>query len=479
MKGLLAILFILGIQSLHSQSRLSRILEEVPADSNEGLATSTNFHSAVRPYILNSREQTEFLSLPLLKSRLNLKPLIDLNSGYHLGELAYRTGAGAELSSNFDSKWYFRASAVAGQGLSNEFTRSDALVSDSSLTGTYNYLDIRGRVSFSPNSIFNFQAGLDENFIGEGVRSLLLSDYGKAYPFAQIRANFWKLDYSVLYQFFRERSDLNEDLNKFAATHYLSFNATKWLNIGIFESVIFQPKDSTLNRGFEAEYLNPLIFYRPQEYSLGSADNVLLGLNISAKIKKHKLYGQLLLDEFLLSEIRAGNGWWANKFAVQGGIKGFVGKKWMYRVESNLVRPYTYSHSSLGQNYGHSGEELAHPLGANFAEILGELKWQQDRWLIRSLCNFQYRGQDSLNTNYGIDIYKDYNSRPFDYGHSIGQFSPLRQINLMLSVHYTLERNLNLQVFIENHLRSNGVSGGQYSFIAGIRTVLWNDYRNY
>ena len=66
--------------------------------------------------------------------------------------------------------------------------------------------------------------------------------------------------------------------------------------------------------------------------------------------KKWTIYTQFLLDEFLLDEIRAGNGWWANKYSWQLGVK-VNNPKSFYRLEFNLARPFTYSHGSEKQNY--------------------------------------------------------------------------------------------------------------------------------
>ena len=69
---------------------------------------------------------------------------------------------------------------------------------------------------------------------------------------------------------------------------------------------------------------NPNIFFRPIEYNIGSSDNSFFGVNLKATIfKKHILYSQLILDEFLLEEIRNNNGWWANKYGFQFGYKSF------------------------------------------------------------------------------------------------------------------------------------------------------------
>jgi hypothetical protein len=340
--------------------------------------------------------------------------------------------------------------------------------------------NLLGRISYTPNHIFNFQAGIDRNFIGEGNRSLFLSDYGKPYPFAQIRARFWHVEYLVMYQFFNEEFN-QKQRSKYGAMHYLSWNVTKWLNVGVFETVVFQPKDTLLNRGYELEYLNPVIFYRPQEYAIGSSDNVLLGLSFSAKLKQHLFYGQLILDEFLLSEIKARSGWWANKYGAQLGVKGrfeFKKEKFFYRIEGNAVRPYTYSHLNALQNYGNAGYTLAHPYGGNFAEILGELKWQKKKWTIKTFVSYGIQGFDKNGKSYGGDIYQPYTNRPFNYNHEIGQ--GLKNNFFRNQWHLSYTYNFLYQAFAEINLRFDSAFN-RFTFLPmlGCRINLWNDYRNY
>ena len=137
----------------------------------------------------------------------------------------------------------------------------------------------------------------------------------------------------------------------------------------------YQKKVLRLNRrNFDVNYLNPIIFFRPIEYNIGSSDNSFFGVNLKATIfKRHILYSQLILDEFLLEEIRNNNGWWANKYGFQFGYKSFdlfelngLG----FQLEFNSVRPFTYSHLSSLQNYGNANHSLAHPLESNFRELL-------------------------------------------------------------------------------------------------------------
>jgi hypothetical protein len=135
---------------------------------------------------------------------------------------------------------------------------------------------------------------------------------------------------------------------------------------GFFDAVIWKT-DSLGSRGFEFSYLNPIIFLRPVEASLDSPDNMMLGANVKYKVfSRTSLYGQLLLDEFKLNEIKAGNGWWGNKHAFQLGLKSYsVGiKNLNLQAELNYVRPYTYQHRSTLQNYAHYNQALAHPYGS-------------------------------------------------------------------------------------------------------------------
>src|SRR5690606_25694881 len=120
--------------------------------------------------------------------------------------------------------------------------------------------------------------------------------------------------------------------------------------IGLFESVVFGRKNH-----FEFSYLNPVIFYRSIEQQNGSPDNAMVGLDAKANVaKKLQFYGQLLLDEFKLSEIKAGNGWWANKWGYQLGAKyidAFGVNNLDLQVEHNRVRPFTYSHRDSVSTY--------------------------------------------------------------------------------------------------------------------------------
>ncbi len=472
MRTFVQIIALFTLFQAYGQFEVGRLFEEMPSDSVQ--APSVKLHTSVKPAVRQANVNGKTGSYLSVAGLGDLHYFQNDNSGY-------KAGLGLEVNGALKDKFHFRLAGVQGVNKTMSFYSPNTYIRDS-VGQLLAYTDLRGRISYTPNHIFNFQAGLDHNFIGEGSRSLLLSDYGTSYPFGKIRMRFWRIEYSILYQFLRER-DNNRWEGKFASSHHISFNAAKWLNIGVFETVIFQPKDTLLNRGFDVEYLNPFVMYRPQEYSVGSSDNVLLGIELSAKWKGHMLYSQFILDEFVLAEIRARSGWWASKYGGQIGVKGRFKRgehKFFYRLEYNFVRPYTYAHLSEELNYGNQETALAHPYGANFMEGLLEMKWQHKKWFGKVFANYFMRSTDQDGFNYGNDIYIPYINRPFEYGHAIGQGRQFNGTRTILTGGYQLLKHGKLSAFVENHFTYNTIENAmRYTLVVGVRSMLWNDYRNY
>jgi hypothetical protein len=462
---------------LQAQSGIGWLFEPTSNDSIE--KESFENHSSILPQI--RREIKSENGINFVRP-INFIPLVDGGLNYQ-SDLGYRISGGGIFESNQNwKKFYLRAGILGGVESADSLTSANYEFTDS-LKSSRSIFQPIFRFAYTPNQIFNFQIGHDKNFIGEGNRSLFLSDYGKPYYFGQIRARFWHVEYTMLYQFMNENYKSTK-AQKFAASHYLSWNVTKKINLGIFETVIFQPKDTLLYRGFDVEYLNPVVFFRPQEYAIGSADNVLLGACFSVKHKKQMLYGQLIVDEFLLSEIRAKSGWWANKYGGQLGIKGYLklrNEKFFYRVEANAVRPYTYAHVNSLQNYGNQNSTLSHPYGANFMEILFEAKWQRSNWLVKVFANGGYQGLDKGGKSYGGNIYLPYMLRPSNYDNKIGQGIRNNYFRINLHSAYKLSEKGSIYAFAELQYRYDSALSQRSNLVPfiGIRSYLWNDYRNY
>jgi hypothetical protein len=338
--------------------------------------------------------------------------------------------------------------------------------------------------------------GIDKLFIGEGDRSLFLGNQGVASPFAALVATFNKFEYQFIQQIWREKQG-SHFVPKGNATHMLNFKPTKKWNIGLFENVVYQIKDTLYNRGLEVEYLNPLIFYRPQEYNMGSSDNVLLGLHISFSHKNTMVYGQLLLDDFLLSAILKRNKWWSNKFGIQLGVKGWKQidstSNLFYRTEFNLIRPYTYSQKFSGSVMGNQGLPIAHPLGSNFVEVYQEVSFHRKKWSFEIWGQAYLKGDDwftsATTDSYGGDIYQSYDKYVKEFGNTIGQgkTKQILQFGTYISrkikyINPSLVQRDQLSIFIEPKIRFSKVESEKftnYFFTFGIIKMLGRDRRNY
>uniref|UniRef100_UPI00404A8E2A gliding motility protein RemB n=1 Tax=Gelidibacter sp. TaxID=2018083 RepID=UPI00404A8E2A len=361
----------------------------------------------------------------------------------------------------------------------------------------YDYPVAEAYLSYAPAKFLNIQFGHGKNFIGDGYRSLLQSDVASPYPFLKLNTKFWKIKYTNTWMWLKDvRPEVTEDgafLTKYMANHYLSWNVSKRLNIGLFESVMWT---NTNDRGFDINYLNPLIFYRAIEFETGQgAGNAIVGA--SAKYKwnnKVNLYGQFILDEFSLNDVKAGNKSWKNKFGYQLGVKYFDAFKvdnLLLQAEYNQVRPYTYSHNTIVLNYAYNNQPMAHLWGANFREFILIGRYNYERWFADAKFIFGTRGFDfnteTDNFSYGGDIYRNYNERPFDSGVKIGQGIKTQTFNAELQAGYIINPVSNLKLFTNISYRNFNPEATTEStfksnttwFSLGVRTDLFNWYNDF
>ncbi|WZL90124.1 gliding motility protein RemB [Salinimicrobium sp. 3283s] len=356
----------------------------------------------------------------------------------------------------------------------------------------YDYPVAEGYLSFSPGKFFNLQFGHGKNFIGDGYRSLLLSDNASPYPFFKLNTTFWKIKYTNTWMSLRDvRPEVTgEDSyrTKFMANHYLSYNVTKRLNIGFFESVMWENDN---NRGFDLNYLNPIIFYRAIEFSTGAqAGNAIIGLTGKYKWNNNFLtYGQWLIDEFSSTDVFGGEGSWKNKHGFQVGAKYFNAfniQDLHLQLEYNQVRPYTYSHNTITLNYGHANQSMAHLWGANFRELVAIARYKTGRYYGHVKAIYGERGFDFLENGayYGGNIYRTEEDRPFETGVEIGQGNTTQSFFSQAEVGYIVNPVTNLKFFGSFIYRNfdpeintvNHFKNTTYWFNIGLRTDIFNWY---
>lgn len=372
---------------------------------------------------------------------------------------------------------------IPGRGIAKRFK-----------TDSYDYPVAEAYLSYTPTKFINIQFGHGKNFIGDGYRSLFLSDVASPHPFLKLNTKFWKIKYTNTWMWLRDvRDEVTEDgafLTKYMANHYLSWNVSKRFNLGLFESVIWTNAN---DRGFDVNYLNPVVFYRAIEFETGQdAGNAILGASAKYKWSDHvNMYSQFILDEFSLSDVKAGEKSWKNKFGYQLGIKYFNAFKvdnLMLQFEYNRIRPYTYSHNTVITNYGHNNQSMAHLWGANFSEAILIGRYHYKRWYADAKLIFGVRGldfnDDTDSFSYGSDIFRNYNDRPFDIGVETGQGIKTKIFNGNLQAGYLINPASNLKLFTDITVRNFNPDATTVStfktstvwFNLGLRTDLFNWY---
>lgn len=466
-------------------------------------------------------DSSAYARLPLKRvnaSYLRVTPRFNL-TGFNQAGSAARTGfeamGGVGIGGGIKNKLYFYVDGI--WGTVQPYTHM-ARITDSLRTFTgwgyanqniggadaFGVSQVSAVVAYKPSQYFELFAGRGRHFIGEGYRSMFLGDAAPNYNYAKADVNVWRLRYMVLYAQFDQSSDYPTRFfptyRKYSTMHYLTVKVNDYWKVGAFESVVWESEDSVINRGIDIHYLNPLIFFRPVEYGIGSSDNSLLGFTSTVQpMPELTLYGQFLLDEFVFGEWLAPiqqrisgdstlpTGWWGNKQSYQFGIKyhrPFGWKDASMIAEVNIVRPFTYGHSNRAQSYTHMNTPLAHPLGANFIEWVNVWHWQPKRWNLSLVSTYARKGYTNQIAVMGEDILvsnteRDANNR--EHGNFLLQGRREDVANIRFGAGYTLVSNWNLRAEATIHYRLIRTSGEvNEGFILGfaIRTALWNNHYN-
>lgn len=359
-------------------------------------------------------------------------------------------------------------------------------------TDSYDYPLATGYISYTPSAFLNAQFGHGKTFIGDGYRSLFVSDNASPYPYLKLNTTFWKIKYTNTWMWLRDvRRDVTDGgtyRQKYMANHYLSYNITKRLNLGFFESVVWENDN---NQGFDINYLNPVIFYHSIEFASGSrGGNALIGISGKYKISdRFQVFGQFVIDEFSSSDVFGGTKSYKNKNGYQLGAKYFDAfgvKNLLLQAEFNRIRPYTYSHNTINLNYGHTNQTMAHPFGANFSEAIAIARYHHNRWFGDLKLIYAERGLDFNSEtdrfSYGGDIFRSEKDRPRDLDHKPGQGNKTDFFFSELQLGYLINPSTNLKIYgsfifrdFKPHTETESIVKENTGWINfGIRTDLFN-----
>lgn len=365
---------------------------------------------------------------------------------------------GYEISGNLSDKFYFETAFYENQGrfggyLDSFIRRSRVIPGQGGFKNVgdgkgFDFSSSNARVVYMPNKHFAFDLGYGKNFIGDGYRSLLLSDWSFNYPYLKTSVTYGKFQYNVMWS--QYVTDRNQGYNnkqgyyrKWGQTFLIDYNVTKRFSLSVFETVMWPDQDSARNKDMNVSMFSPVIFLHGSKSPSGVSNNVIVGANAKYRIfNRTYLYGQFALDN-------TGSGW-KSRYAAQLGIRSgdvFGVNNLNGLIEVNIARPYTYATNTLFTNYEHNNQSLAHPLGANFKEGLAVVEYRYKSWYFRGESFVAKYGADSSSSvNYGQNIFKPVSTHTVSDNVSIEQGLSTKIFFADLKIAYILNPATNMRI---------------------------------
>lgn len=498
--------FKLVLENFSAQDSLAYFSDEIQLYKNlESVDSILYPRKQIKNYLVRKVRRESFARVTQKDFFLRLDPIFNFALGTDLrdtlNEKLMVNSRGVLVRGNIGSQFAFESSFLENQAVFPAYL--DAFADTFKVipgqgrwkkfkSNGYDYAASQGTISYTPFHFLSVKAGHGKIFIGNGYRSLLLSDNAFNFPFAQLKFHSKRWSYSVIYASLqvvdkvrKYSTNLNEPLfkKKSASFQYLSIYPSSWLTVSLFQGTIFQVRDS-VHPYFNWNVLNPIIYSSAFQYGLNNSPNVLLGADFKVNFTKFiSMYGQYVLDDFSgkPNSLR-------NKSGFQLGAKYFnvaTVKNLIVQLEYNQVRPYTYAHSRPQESYSHYGQSLAHPLGANFNEVLGLLNYHWKDIFIELKMNYAQYGEDSIGKSFGKNIFASDNFaakgiRSEDMMLLQGVKTKLLTQEFRLSYLLNPASNLNVFLQVTNRNQSSVFAVKQNILVYfGIKTSLHNDYYDF
>jgi hypothetical protein len=492
---------------------------------------NTAFHTSMRPFLIDSLIQHTYDSVMNVgvnsdrKSWVNRKlfneHLFDVKKADYTfyGDIILDWMAGKDFSdkksTNLNTRGYqfggtvgknfsfftsgFENSAKFATYFNNVVTKKSFIPGQAYLRGydgqavnTADWSYVTAILSYNITPNLNVTLGEDKIFIGDGYRSLLLSDYSPNMPLLRLTANLGKhVQYMATWAYIEDYRETKFDVfgsnrRKWAFFHYIDWNVSNSVSFGFFNALISPEADANGNRrGFDLNFVNPILFSSSLGPSKQPKDNTLVGFTAKYKIlDKTALYAQLLVDRFKADGFFSGKNS-DNTNGVQVGIRGadlFAVKRFNYLFEFNTVKPYTYQNQNTTASYSFYGEPLAHPYGANFREFLGILNYSFGRIDLQGQVNYAKYGLDAVATDNNGKVI----NKPFvpatNVNTTVGQGLTTQLYYAEGTVAFVLNPKYNLRLELSGLYRkeSNAVGDNKTTLVTfGLRSSFRNLYHDF
>jgi len=285
---------------------------------------------------------------------------------------------------------------IPGQGKAKKFK-----------TGGYDYPLVTGIVNYQASKNVNIQFGQDKMFIGNGYRSLFLSDNAAPFLYLQLGLNFFenKLNYHANWASLQTLDKVHsgnaqgDDLfvKRQANFNYLSFKPNAKMEFGAFEGVMWERWNAyTLNQPFDAMFLNPIPFLTTAVKSNDTLVSSVIGVNAFVKPLRHTaFYGQ-----FSYGVKNGGTGFQiGTKLYDLAHVKGLN-----FQVEYNVVGSGIYGTQNKYTDYFQYNQPLTVQQMEDFTELIFIGSYRYKRILL-SLKGTIAHVNKSINDGQLIDNY--------------------------------------------------------------------------
>ncbi len=308
----------------------------------------------------------------------------------------YHNIRGAYIGGNIGQKIFFESFVEESQSrwplYVSDFIHSSHVVPGKGQArrfgkGGFDYALSQGSIAFPINQLIDIYLGTGKHFAGDGYRSVLLSDITNNYPYLHIRfrSKYWNISeiFAVTMSDTIPLTSYGLRVKRLAHFAIISYIPHRNIEMSLFEGYIFHYPNRKKDY-----YLNPLYFNPIPLTSITFSDtgvSSLIGINLRINfLKKGVLYHQVGMSNIHYCSPRLQN------MGYQIGVKFynlFAIRNLFLRAEWNYGgKRYSFSTDSL-LNYSHYNQPLGHFLGNNFKELIVQMQYRYNRFILNAQMN--------------------------------------------------------------------------------------------
>lgn len=367
----------------------------------------------------------------------------------------YYSSLGEMYINHGDSTYQTQNAVIPGAGRTKPF-KDDG----------FDYAFAVGSLIYKPFKVLTLSAGNNQHFIGDGYRSMMLSDNSYSSPYFQVNYRFfpkWEFVYlrTKLLNLTRKPASTSVEAYyqpKGYAVNYLSFKASSNLTLSIFEGTVYSKGDSVTSTRVNPMFYNPIPVL--SSFLLKNTEvTSIIGLNIGfTPINNLRIYSQLVYNKS------------SEGFGGQIGTRisePFKISNLFIQLEANYASKDAYSSSTARLNYSQYNLPLAHSKGQGFGEGVFRINYEWKRMYV-----------DLKTIYFSLNQYSSLSLLPINQTIVLNNSSIFHN---QMELGYRFNRKVNFSAFVSWILRQENTSGSNMTnFLSvGLKTALMNHYTDF